>query len=85
MCMLSFSGWVVVFSPRQRRTQPNAQRMRMMGRRSRISVRFRMRFPFCSEGFMCLGLLTLRILNSGLELVSLCFLLRFHSLIWEVA
>lgn len=49
MCMLSFSGSVVGFSPTYRRTQPIAQRMRMMGRRSRMSVRLRMRFPSCSE------------------------------------
>jgi hypothetical protein len=49
MCMLPLSGWVVGFSPVYRRTQPIAQRMRMMGRRSRMSVRLRMRFPSCSE------------------------------------
>jgi len=53
VCMLSFSGWGVVFSPRQRRTQPNTQRMRIIGRRSGMSVRFRMRFPYCSKGFAC--------------------------------
>jgi hypothetical protein len=71
MCMLSFSVWVAGFSPTYRRTQPTAQRIRMMGRRSRISVRLRMRFPSCSESCVYGRLLSLRILDSDLECVVL--------------